>query len=222
MENFQLFIRIGGFWNTDVQLSPHVQPKFTHRKTAAVAYRAHRDPQFCWVTYSQNTPKSHSVLFACPETCSEHSQDVIVLDKESSPHQIALWQKIPCSLLKKKNLIILADWTSFAQIIYRCNPGTAEGTGNFAISVFGCVHATWKEPSPEEWSAQHLALVFYPWLPHTCPGVAGESAALQRCFRQPGRSAERNVPAGSAAVLAISPSARPALKAALEQALISL
>lgn len=137
MENFQLFIRISGFWNTDVQLSPHVQPEFTHRKAAAVAYRAHRDPQFCWVTYFQNAPKSHSVLFACPETCSEHSQDVTVLDKENSPQQIALWQKIPCSLLKK-NPIILADWTSFAQIIYRCNPGTAEGTGSFAICVWLC------------------------------------------------------------------------------------
>ena len=74
----------------------------------------------------------------------------LVLDKENSPKQTALHRKIPCSTLKKIPLAILADWTSFAQIIYRCNPGTAEGTGNFAISTFGCVHTTWKEPSPEE------------------------------------------------------------------------
>lgn len=74
----------------------------------------------------------------------------LALDKENSPKQTALHRKIPCSLLKKLPLAILADWTSFAQIIYRCNPGTAEGTGNFAISIFGCVHTAWKEHSPEE------------------------------------------------------------------------
>lgn len=148
MENFQLFIRIGGFWNTDVQLSPHLQPEFTHRKTTVVACRGDRVSQLCWVTDFQNLSKPRSGRFACRERCSEHSQGVTGFGQRKLPKANCTPPKDSLQPTKKKNpLVILADWTSFAQITYRCNPGTAEGTGNFAISVFGCVHTAWKEPS---------------------------------------------------------------------------
>lgn len=76
MENFQLFIRIRGFWNTDVQLSPLKQPEFTHRKAT---------------TWPAQEIGSHSSAGLFMED----------LDKENSLKQTALHWKIPCSLLKK-------------------------------------------------------------------------------------------------------------------------
>jgi len=134
------------------------------------------------------------------------------LDKENSPTQTARHQKIPCSLLKKIPLAILADWTSFAQIIYRCNPGTAEGTRNCATSIFAA--STLLGKSLLQRSGQASAQPLFPTDGYTFPGAAGVTATLQRCFRQPGCLGEM-FQAGLAAVPADSLSARPALKVAL-------
>lgn len=72
------------------------------------------------------------------QRCLEHGQDVIGFRQRKLPKNYT--PKDSLQPTKKNPLAAPADWTSFAQTIYRCSPGTAEGTGNFAISFLDGVH----------------------------------------------------------------------------------
>jgi len=100
----------------------------------------------------------------------------------------------------------------FPQIIHRCSPGTAEATGNFAISFPGCLHSAWKEPSPGWQQAQHPALPFFPQLSHASPGGP---AKCQRWLMQLGCWAEMLQLSWVSALLADSSPVRLALMVAL-------
>lgn len=100
-----------------------------------------RVSQFCWITHER---------FVCPKRCSEHHKDMTGFGQRKLPKANCTPLKDSLQPAKKKSSGNLADWTGFAQIIYRCNSGRAQGTGNFAISAFGCLHTTWKKPSPKE------------------------------------------------------------------------
>jgi len=80
VENFQLFIWIGGFWNTDVH------GHHTDGKTGMAAWRTAGPHSSLGLFIYRTYPNfiEEDVLIRS----SEHSQDVIALDKESSPPKL--------------------------------------------------------------------------------------------------------------------------------------
>lgn len=140
-----------------------------------VACTGDRVSQLCWITHGG---------FVCPKRCSENHKDVIGFGQRKLPKAncAPLKDSLQPTKKKKNPLAILAHWSGFAQIIYRCNSGRAEGTGNFAISAFDCLHTTWKSLLQRSCKASMQSLFStHSYLTPFHPGVAGV-----KCFRQPG------------------------------------
>lgn len=84
VENFQLFIWIGGFWNTDVH-GHHTHSQNSHMAGWEWWPAGEQDLTALFIYRTYPTFMMEDLL----TQSSEHSQAVIVLDKESSP-QIVL------------------------------------------------------------------------------------------------------------------------------------